>query len=324
MQIIPRLLTAVTLAITTSSALAVTYIVPTDRDLVNRSEAIVIATAIGSHSEITADGRVVTIATMALEEVLKGELRGQASIDLIEPGGVVGDRVTLISGSPRYTAGKHYLVFLRSTSDGWATYGFGLGQFEYVTDPFGHQVFTRGGVSEGIFGWDESWRCASRGETARRDGVRDVRQDDSRQLGLASPGELQLQIGDDAVQRSSDFAPRPAVSVPGGLDGVGAITAATANWTGAGAGVHYGVGVANPNATGGLSSSDHISAVLFNDPAGIIPPGVAAAGGVSDVSGGFTTEVDVVVGKNFQYQSGNVQCPHDSRDGPHAGSPPLE
>jgi hypothetical protein len=298
MQIIPRLLTAVTLAVTTSSALAVTYIVPTDRDLVKRSEAIVVATATQSHSQLTSDGRVVTIATLALEEVLKGELRGQTSIDLIEPGGVVGDRATFIPGSPRYTAGEHYLVFLRSTSDGWATYGFGLGQFEYVTDPLGHQVLTRGGVAEGIFGWDEVGSAPHvetlRDTTAFETFVRTV----AANPGAPAQSNYIVQIA-DAVLQSSEYVPRPAVSVPGGLDGVSAITAATSNWTGAGAGVRYGVGVANPSATGGLTTFDHISAVLFNDPAGIIPQGVAAAGGVSAVSGGFTTEVDVVVGKNF-------------------------
>ncbi len=299
MKIMSRLLTAVALVITTSSALAVTYIVPTDRDLVKRSEAIVIATGIGSHSEITAGGRVVTIATMALEEVLKGELGGRATIDLIEPGGIAGDRATLITGSPRYEAGKHYLVFLRRTADGWATYGFGLGKFEYVNQSFDQPILVRGGVAETIFGWDEvsggphkeRLRLASAFETF-------VRTTASAPGAPARSGYFVH--AEDTEPLSTPLVPRSDVSVPGGLDGTGAITAGTTNWNSAGAGVHYGLGSSNTNASGGLSKSDHINAVLFNDPAGIIPPGVAAAGGVSDVSaGGFTTEVDVVVGKNF-------------------------
>lgn len=297
MRIVARILIAVSLAMATS-LYAVTYIVPTDRDLVRRSEAIVIATAIESHSQVTTDGRVVTIATLALDEVLKGELRGQTSIDLVEPGGVVRDRATFISGSPRYAAGKHYLVFLRSTPDGWATYGFGLGQFEYVNDPLGRQVLTRGGVAESIFGWDEPSSAPHverlRDAIAFETFVKTV----AANSGAPALANYILQMS-DVVLPSSEYAPRPAVSVPGGLDGVGAITAATANWTGAGAGVHYGVGVSNSNATGGLNSIDHINAVLFNDPTNLIPPGVAAAGGISDQSGGFTTEADVVVGKNF-------------------------
>jgi len=37
-----------------TSLQAITYIVPSDRDLVKRSEAIVIATALESHSEVIA------------------------------------------------------------------------------------------------------------------------------------------------------------------------------------------------------------------------------------------------------------------------------
>jgi hypothetical protein len=272
------------------------YIVPTDRDLVMRSDAIVVATAVASHSEITRDGRVVTIATLALDEVLKGELSSQRTIDLVEPGGVVGNRVTFISGSPRYTAGKQYLAFLRHTPDGWATYGFGLGQFEYTTDLFGHQVLTRG-IGEAISGWDEI------GNASHVERLRDAITFETfvKTVAASSGGPARSDYFlHPAATAASTYLPRPSASVPGGLDGVSAISAATSNWTGAGAGVSYGVGSANPSAIGGLITFDHINAVLFNDPANMIPPGVVAAGGVSDVDGsGFTTEVDVVVGKNF-------------------------
>lgn len=302
MSIIPRLLTAVTLAITTSSALATTYIVPTDRDLVKRAEAIVVGTAVTSNSQLTPDGRVVTIARLTVDEVLKGELDKQTSVDLVEPGGVVGDRVTLITGSPRYEAGKQYLVFLRRTADGWATYGFGLGKFEYLNQSFGPSILVRGGVAETIFGWDEvsgephteRTRLAIDFETF----VKTIANTPG------APARADYFVHAEAVPRSAALVPRSDVSVPGGLDGTGAVSAGTANWTGAGAGVHYGLGSSNTNAGGGLNVPDHINAVLFNDPTNLIPPGVAAAGGVSATSGGFTTEVDVVVGKNFSTTQG--------------------
>jgi len=296
MRTLVRMLT-VSLLATATSLQAVTYIVPTDRDLIKRAEAIVVATALESHSELTSDGRIVTIATLALDDVIKGELDRRSSIDVVEIGGVVGDRATFVPGSPRYVSGKHYLVFLRRTTDGWATYGFGLGQFEFSNDPFGRQIVSRAGV-EGIFGWDE----ASNGLHVER--VRDaIAFQTFVKTVVDNPGaparaDYFVRNG-ETVAESFSYAPKPAVSVPGGLDGQTAIAVGAGNWTGAGAGVQYGVGTSNPSATGGLSVSDGISAVLFNDPAGIVPPSVAAIGGITSVSGQFTTEADVVIGKNF-------------------------
>ncbi|MEA2325158.1 MAG: hypothetical protein QOE68_117 [Thermoanaerobaculia bacterium] len=71
MRILIRLLIVFCLAAATSLQ-AITYIVPTDRDLVKRAEAIVIATAMESHAEMRDGGRIVTVTKLALEEVLKG------------------------------------------------------------------------------------------------------------------------------------------------------------------------------------------------------------------------------------------------------------
>ncbi len=337
MRIAIRSLIAFMLALATSSLYAITYIVPTDRDLVRRSEAIVIATSVESHSQYTTDGRIVTIATLALDEVLKGELGGQSSIDLIEAGGFVGDRATAIPGSPRYAAGKQYLVFLRRTTDGWATYGFSLGKFEFVNDLLGRQLVTRGGSDE-IFGWDEMTNTPHietlRDATAFQTFVRTV------MASADAPARADYFVDRGAVvlQSQWSYTPKPLAgftrpdyllsgnfrwqsptanfdyccspfTVPGGLDGPGGIAAGTSNWTSAGAGVQYGVGAANPSATHGLVSADGINAVLFNDPSGQVPAGIAALGGISSATGQYTlsdgfmyfntVEVDVVVGKNF-------------------------
>jgi hypothetical protein len=312
MRIVVRMSIVLSLAVA-SSLHAVTYIVPSDRDLVKRAEAIVVATAVESHSKFTENGGIVTVARLALKEVLKGDLDDVASIDLTELGGSIGDHGVSIPGSPRYEPGKQYLVFLRRTAEGWATYGFSLGKFEYVVDDLAsEQILIRGGVSEGISGWDESNNAPhverSRNAVAFRTFVKIL----SASPGAPARSDYFVGRRDEPI-KSSSFSPKPEMSAPGGLNGTTAIAAATGNWTGAGAGVHYGVGANNPNASGGLSpgQADGINAVLFNDPCGIIPPGVAAAGGISAASGTYkippdnvttyfnTTEVDVVVGKNF-------------------------
>ena len=300
MRIIARLLTAFVLVTATSSVLAVTYIVPTDRDLVRRSEAIVVATAVSSHSQCTVDRRIVTVITLAVEESFKGEIDSRSSIDLVEPGGFAGDRGTIIPGSPRYADGKRYMVFLRRTPDGWATYGFGLGKFEWIDDAYGDQFLTRGGTVDDIFGWDELTSLPHVEKLRDRAAFQSFVRSLVANAGAPVREDYFVAREEPASAGFQSLVPNPEVSVPGGLDGVGAMTAGTSNWTGAGFGVHYNVGASNPSATGGLSHADGINAVLFNDPSGIVPNGVAALGGQSAVTGGnIITEVDVVVGKNF-------------------------
>src|SRR3954464_5475165 len=75
MRITVRLSIVLSLAIATSLQ-AITYIVPNDRDLVKRAEAIVVATAAESHPELRDGGRIVTVATLNVERVLKGLIEG--------------------------------------------------------------------------------------------------------------------------------------------------------------------------------------------------------------------------------------------------------
>jgi hypothetical protein len=155
MRIAVRILIVSFLAAATSLH-AITYIVPNDRDLVKRAEAIIVATAIESHPELRDGGRIVTVATLTVEHVFKGSIDGE-TVQLAELGGSIGGRTTLIPGSPRYESGKRYLVFLRTNNFGeWMTYGFALGKFEYVSDLRGRELLIRRTTDEAIFGLDES------------------------------------------------------------------------------------------------------------------------------------------------------------------------
>src|SRR4051794_21283475 len=87
MRIAVRLLIVSFLAAATSLQ-AITYIVPNDRDLVKRADAIVIATAVESHPELRGEGRLVTVATLQVERVIKGAIDGQ-TVQLAELGGSI-------------------------------------------------------------------------------------------------------------------------------------------------------------------------------------------------------------------------------------------
>jgi hypothetical protein len=118
-----------------ASAAAEFYVVPTDDALIASSRAIVIGTVTEIHSEFAANGDIVTNIDVDLERVLKGGARINKPLRLIEPGGIVGTKIMVVSAAPQYWVGNRALIFLTQTSDGeWRTHGASLGKFDFVTD----------------------------------------------------------------------------------------------------------------------------------------------------------------------------------------------
>ena len=83
-----------------TASLGASFIVPSDREFARRAPVIVVATALSSRTELDND-RIVTITTMSVEEVIKGDVADQ-TIDIYEPGGRYKDRATIIPGTPRF------------------------------------------------------------------------------------------------------------------------------------------------------------------------------------------------------------------------------
>src|SRR5207249_4767345 len=63
------------------------------------------------------DGRLFTLVTLSVEEVLKGALPAQTII-LKEVGGTVGETREVIFGAATFQRGERVLVFLRARPDG--------------------------------------------------------------------------------------------------------------------------------------------------------------------------------------------------------------
>jgi hypothetical protein len=331
LRIIVRILIVSSLAVATSLH-AITYIVPNDRDLVKRAEAIVIATAVESHSELRDGQRIVTVATLQVERVLKGSV-GE-SVQLVELGGAVGERATLIPGSPRYEDGKRYLVFLRTNNLGeWMTYGFGLGKFEFTSDLRGRELLTRGSTDEEIFGLDENDGALH--VEMLRGGPEFLSFVETRSRSEAPASETYFVNQSDVVfatfpefkPRDTRFVPiaqstRPDYLLSGnfrwqspsasffhccnaqtggtGLDGPSASSAAMAAWNSvSGAGISYsltGQDPSSPTVPNGLSGGpDGKNDIIFNDRHGIVG-GAAAIGGISNTSGSYSN-----LGDGFSY-----------------------
>src|SRR5438045_8597310 len=105
---------AFTFACLAPFASAATFIVPPDRELIRRSDVIVTGTAITSFAQKTPEGGIEAVTPFAVGEVIKGTSLPHI-IDVVEPGGALGEVASMVSGSPRFDAGQSLLRLLRPT-----------------------------------------------------------------------------------------------------------------------------------------------------------------------------------------------------------------
>jgi len=126
-----------------ASAASATVFQPTsDRQLVDRSDAVVVATVRDAASHVRADGYVVTDYRFDVEQTLKGAAAG--TITVSEIGGAAGSRFTFISDSASYTPGERVMVFLRKRGDGtYFTTSMAMGKFSFTRTARGESVVTR-------------------------------------------------------------------------------------------------------------------------------------------------------------------------------------
>ncbi len=128
------------------SARAATFLVPSDRDLVNAAKAIVVATAGESAGRRAPGGWIETVTALHVEEVIKGPIAAGETIHVTELGGVDGSLRYLVAGSPTYAPGERVLLFLETN-----------GRSEWVSKNMAVGKFTaRGGflVRAQLCGWD--------------------------------------------------------------------------------------------------------------------------------------------------------------------------
>src|SRR5258705_7519656 len=142
-------ITTTLLLLACAASAAVFDHLPTDTELVDRSDLVVVGTVRHAASRVRPDnGWVVTDYELAVEETLKGA--AAETITLTEVGGSVDGRMTLISDSASYTVGERVLVFLHRASDGaYYTTAMSFGKFEFARNAQGASVLVR---STGDFG----------------------------------------------------------------------------------------------------------------------------------------------------------------------------
>jgi len=280
---------------------ATTYIVPSDAEMIQRSDDIVIATGVSAVSDLDEHGSIVTRYTLRIVESLKGDREPGQHLLVTELGGVIGDSATMVPGAPEYEPGVRYLVFTTTNRDfDTITYGMSLGQFHLVEENRRSLAIRRS-----IEGWDQNFaeheeraRDAQRFVTyirdtvAQRGGVIDYFTPRARQTQIAA----EWQIAVNAFNRTSYLLQvegrgfrwqNPSVNwvragtQPGSANGPASVTTAFGQWNGTDANINYvDTGVDN-TATGGFEQREGKNAILFGDPNAELLAGVAGRGGIT-------------------------------------------
>jgi hypothetical protein len=129
-----------------SAASATVFQPANDRQLTDRSDAVIVATVRDASSRVRADGYVVTDYRFDIEQTLKGT--AAETITVSEIGGTAGDRFTFIADSATYAPGERVMAFLRKRGDGtYFTASMAMGKFSFTRNARGESVVTRS-VSE--------------------------------------------------------------------------------------------------------------------------------------------------------------------------------
>ena len=148
-------LIACVLLLAAHAATAATFVVPTDDELIVKSNAIVTGTVEGSFVR-EAGGTIETVYEIRVERAIKGAARADELIRIVEPGGEIGERGLLVPGAAVYRQGEHVLAFLdrNAGSAEWRTVDFTLGKFAFRTSTRGDRVLVRD--TEDVVGWDHA------------------------------------------------------------------------------------------------------------------------------------------------------------------------
>ncbi len=132
-------------------ALATTVVPVPEEALIRAAAAIVIGRVQRIESHTATGGRIVTDITMAVDEVLKGQLSA-TEITLRQTGGRVGNVHAWVDGSPEFEVGERVLVFVRQLPDGTLrVVHLFQGKFSIVVDPAsGEETAQRDAAPHGV------------------------------------------------------------------------------------------------------------------------------------------------------------------------------
>lgn len=147
---------AAALLLAAPAALAASFVVPADEEMVAKSSAIAIATVEGAYAQ-EVQGTIETVYEIRVERALKGALRPDSLQRLHSLGGIVEERGLFVPGEAHFQPGDRVLLFLTRDGQGrWRTTDLTLGKFRFVTSTRGERLLVRD--MEDVVGWDHQGR----------------------------------------------------------------------------------------------------------------------------------------------------------------------
>jgi hypothetical protein len=288
---------------------AVTYVVPPDRVMIQQSDDIVIGVGVTSVVGRNEHGGIVTRSTLRIEEVLKGERAVNDHLVLTERGGVIGEEIKYIPGTPEYQPGERYLIFTETNRAGEPiTYGMGLGQF-FFTAQNGRRLALRAevdGFDQNLENHVEEARDAAgfleyiRGIVAQNISPEpryfvpkaNARFTPSSEWSIATEatrGSYLMESGGTPFRWFNPTATFVKSGTPTGVNGDAAVDLSFDQWNGTDTNINYSDGGQDNSADGGLEDTDGKNAILFNDPNGEVGS-AAGIGGITSGGSQYTLE----------------------------------
>lgn len=314
-----RILSAFLAVLAAASLHATTIVMPNDDQLVRKSPLIVIGT-VAQSQVVDLDGALWTETTLDVEQALKGNDPGRLTIR--EVGGVLGDRITRVYGSPAYATGERVLAFLTPTPRGdYQTVDLFVGKFSEGRTLSGDRLWVRNGA-DNVSLYDTSLAPVSMSNTQRdADGFEEFVR--ARVAGRAAQASYELEnpviarsagatsqrdastnlpiagnftlIDEPNIYRWTTFdtggtANWVSYGQQGGYTGGGIneLKTAMAAWTSySNAKIKYVYNGASTGTPGGLSTRNNLNEVMFEDPKGEIAGSWNASTGGVVGQGGF-------------------------------------
>jgi hypothetical protein len=117
--------------------------IPTDRQLLDRADLVVVARVMEVASREASNGAIFTDSRLGIERVIKGDA-GETTVVVSQLGGFVNGHGIAIPGSAQYAEGTRVLAFLRLQSDGtYVTSFMALGKYDFVRARDGRELLVR-------------------------------------------------------------------------------------------------------------------------------------------------------------------------------------
>lgn len=299
------------------AASATTIVMPTDAQLVAKSPVIVEGTVVRSQP-VDRSGAIWTETIIAVDQPLKGGVVGEVTVR--EVGGELDGRISKVFGSPAYVAGERVLAFLTPSPRGdYQTTDLFVGKFTEERTMNGDRLWTRDDIAAEATLLDRDFKpLAAKNVQRRADAFESFVRD--RIAGLA--GNANYGVENPVLQRDLRAASGlvdnfTLIAEPTVYRWFAFDTGGSAKWYSNGTQPGYSGGGTNEiqtamsvwdsysaakinyvysgttTAVGGLSTTDGINEILYNDPlgeiAGAFNPstgGVVGQGGFNGVTNG--------------------------------------